>query len=462
MLVHDTGPVADALAKARSHGVAVLRLPPAADMQDAVLAAAATGRALVLAPSLARARHVGLRLRRAGVDTAILPEGWPAARAGATVVVGSRAAAWAPAPGLSAVVVLDEHDEVYQEERAPTWHARDVAVERARRAGAPCLLVSPVPSLEALRLGPLVTVSRSDERAGWPPIDVVDRRNEDPLRGGMISERLSALVRAGAQTVCVLNRKGRARLLACLACGELCRCEHCESAVSQTETAELQCARCGTTRPAVCQSCTSSRLKTVRAGIGRVREELEAITGEQVVEVTGDNAGNDLAPSRLYVGTEAVLHQVARAELVAFLDFDQELLAPRYRASEQALALLVRAARLVGGRHSGGRVLVQTRLPHHEAIQAALRADPSRVASVEAERRRLLRFPPEAAMAVISGAAAERFVAALSLPPGAEISGPSDGRWLLRAPDHQMLCDVLASTPRPSGRLRVEVDPLRI
>jgi primosomal protein N' (replication factor Y) len=203
-------------------------------------------------------------------------------------------------------------------------------------------------------------------------------------------------------------------------------------------------------------------LKTVRAGIGRVREELEAITGEQVVEVTGDNAGNDLAPSRLYVGTEAVLHQVARAELVAFLDFDQELLAPRYRASEQALALLVRAARLVGGRHSGGRVLVQTRLPHHEAIQAALRADPSRVASVEAERRRLLRFPPEAAMAVISGAAAERFVAALSLPPGAEISGPSDGRWLLRAPDHQMLCDVLASTPRPSGRLRVEVDPLRI
>jgi primosomal protein N' (replication factor Y) (superfamily II helicase) len=65
-------------------------------------------------------------------------------------VVGARAAAWAPAPDLAAVVVLDEHDEVWQEERVPTWHARDVAIERARRAGVPCVLVSPTPSLEAL------------------------------------------------------------------------------------------------------------------------------------------------------------------------------------------------------------------------------------------------------------------------------------------------------------------------
>ena len=74
----------------------------------------------------------------------------------------------------------------------------------------------------------------------------------------------------------------------------------------------------------------------------------------------------------MHVGTEAVLHRVTEADAVAFLDFDQELLAPRYRAVEEALALLARAARLVGGRRPGARVLVQTRVPNHEVLDAAL------------------------------------------------------------------------------------------
>jgi primosomal protein N' (replication factor Y) len=107
--------------------------------------------------------------------------------------------------------------------------------------------------------------------------------------------------------------------------------------------------------------------------------------------------------------------------------------------------------------------VVQTRLPDHEVIQAALHADPARVADAERPRRELLRFPPVAALATVSGPAAGTFVEALAPVPGVEVLGPADGRWLVRAPDHTVLCDALAATPRPTtGRLRIEVDPARI
>jgi primosomal protein N' (replication factor Y) len=162
------------------------------------------------------------------------------------------------------------------------------------------------------------------------------------------------------------------------------------------------------------------------------------------------------------VGTEAVLHRVARADVVAFLDFDQELLAPRYRAGEEALALLARAARLVGGRRDGGRLLVQTRIPNHESLDAAVHADPGRFALVESARRAALRFPPDTALAEISGEAAAAFVSELGAD-GVDVIGPSGaGRWLARATDHRRLCDRLAAVPRPGGRLRIAVDPIRI
>ncbi len=489
--------IADAFA--RGEAGAVLRLPPAADMYPVVLAAAALGNALVLAPSVGQARHIGLRLRRAGVAVALLPKEWAVARAGA-VVVGSRAAAWAPVRDLAAVVVIDEHDEVYQEERTPTWHARDVAIERARRAGVPCVLVSPTPSLEALAWahrpsrspggtggpsgavsvsGPgLIVPSRSAEREGWPIVDVIDRRKEEPGRAGLYSERLVERLRTPGRVVCVLNRKGRARLLACVACGAVTQCEVCQASVVLTDEGTLACRRCGAVRPAVCQACGAMKLKNLRAGVTRVREELEALVREPVVEITGESVDDVDAEARrraarIFVGTEAVLHQVPDAAVVAFLDFDQELLAPRYRAAEQAMALVVRAARLLArgaaeradarsGRRTLGRVLIQTRQPHHEVIQAALHADPERLAQVELERRTLLNFPPVTALAAVSGAAAPAFVERFGSPLGVDVLGPSDGQWLLRAPDHQTLCAALARTDRPPGRLRLEVDPTRI
>jgi primosomal protein N' (replication factor Y) len=151
--------------------------------------------------------------------------------------------------------------------------------------------------------------------------------------------------------------------------------------------------------------------------------------------------------------------------VVVFLDFDLELLAPRFRASEEAMALLGRAGRLVGGRDEAGggrRIVVQTRLPDHEVLDAAVHGDPARLALVEAARRAALRLPPETALARVSGPGGAKLAGELRRTgPDVEVVGPAGDRWLVRAADHRTLCDALASAPRPSERVRVEVDPLR-
>ncbi len=462
------GPASGPPGAAPAPGVTVSVVPPAADRWSAIAAAvAAPGPGLVLVPSIAGARRLGARLARSGHDVAVLPDDWARARAGARIVVGARAGAWAPIARLSWAVVLDEHDEVYKEERTPAWHARDVVLERAARDGAPCLLLSPCPSLEALAAADrVVPASRTAARAGWPVVDVVDMRGEDPLRGGLVSQSLARLVQDGARAICVLNRRGRARRLVCAACDTLARCERCGAAVGlDGEAAALACEHCGSTRPVVCERCGATRLKQLRVGVSRLRDDLALLAPGAVVEVTGADAapGDDLAAAQVHVGTEAVLHRVRHeVDVVAFLDLDLELAAPRYRASEQAFALVVRGARRLGPRARGGRLLLQTRLPDHEVVQGAVHADPERVADAERARRAVLGYPPFAALAAVSGPAAPAFVEALGAPAGLEVLGPADGTWLVRAPDHATLCAALAATPRPSGRVRVEVDPLRV
>jgi len=439
-------------------GAAVLRWPPGRDPFAVVAYAASRGAALILAPSTHQAAWLAGRLRSTGAPVALLPADWSAARGGGVTVVGTRAAAWAPMPRLDAAVVLDGHDESYQSEQSPTWHARDVVAERARRVGVPLVVTSPCPDLDTLEGRRLVVPPRPVERNGWPRIEVADRRQDDPS-SGLYGPRLVALVRDGGRVLCVLNRKGRARLLACNGCNEVARCEQCEAAVEQSrdEPGILACRRCTTRRPEVCAACGAQRLRKLRVGVTRVREELEALAGRSVGEVTADTT--DLPPDAVLVGTEALLHRAGRADAVVFLDFDQELLAPRYRATEQALALLARAARLVGGRSGGGRLLVQTRLPDHAVIAAARHGDPGLVAAAERADRQATQFPPFSAIAVVSGAAADALVSQLD---GVEVLRAENGDYLVRAPDHATLCDALARTTRPPGRLRVEVDPLRI
>ncbi len=439
-------------------GAAVARLPPSADAFTFVAEAARRGPALVVCPSVAAAAEVARRLRLAGHPTALMPKDWAEAAAGGRTVVGARGAAFAPAPDVAAVVVLDAHDEAHRSEASPTWSAVEVAVERAGRAGVPCALVSPCPSVELLHGRRLVAPSRSAERAGWAVLDVVDRRSDDP-REGMWSPRLVDLVRRSGRVVCVLNRRGRARLLVCRSCREVARCELCGAAVVE-EGDGLGCLRCGLSRPRVCQQDGGGALSAIRVGVTRAAEELAKLAGRPVAEVTG--ATGDLPDAEVLIGTEAVLHRVDRADAVCFVDLDQELLGRRVGAAEQALALLARAARLVGPRAGGGRVLVQTRLPRHPVVLAGLHGDPAALAEAERPVRLALDFPPFTALARVSGAAAELFVAALAGRSEVLVGEPADSRWLVRAATSGALADALAATPRPPGRVRVEVDPPRL
>ena len=534
---------AELLSDLLSGGPAALRLAPAHDPYAVVAAAAEKVEAvpngpgvLVLAPSHSSAQRLAERLRADGKAVAQLPDEWARARAGGCVAVGTRGAALAPIPRLAAAVVLDAHEEVYVEERAPTWWAWRVVRERARREQVPCVLVSACPTLDVLDECRLVTTSRSVERKGWSTVEVVDRRSEDP-RSGLYSARLVELLRwaaaePGRRMVCVLNRTGRARLSACATCGELARCERCGSATETRPASSpgahgdgapvdkvMHCRRCGAERPVVCTSCGSVRFKVLRVGVSRAREELEALANTPVAEVTGaepdasDSVGRIsstadprvltadprvltadprvltadhrvlTADHRVVVGTEAVLHRVKRADVVAFLDFDAELLAPRLRAAEEALALVARAARMVGARppsstddrvaagapdRAPGRVLLQTRQPQHDAVLSAVSADPSVLATSEMSVRSALGLPPVRAQALVSGEAADVYGAALANAAladaalaGVEVSGPVDGTWSLRSDDHKALCDLLERVERPAGRLRVEVDPVR-
>lgn len=441
--------------------VSVLRLPPPQDPVPVALAAAARGDALVIVPEAAAARRVARALRRAGVRVATPPDDWAEAAGGGCTVVGSRAAAWMPMPDLAAVVVFDEHDEALKSTQTPAWNARDVALERARRTGCPAVLTSPVPSLEALRAGRLLSPDRESEREGWPLMEVIDRRDDDPVKGGLFAEALPSRLPRTGPVVCVLNRTGRSRLLACRACGELVRTGDGRAAMMITEGV-LVSADGGEQRPAVCLGCGSTVLRNLRAGVARAREELEALLGEPVAEVTAATpAADDGAGPRVVIGTEAALYRVSSAEAVAFLDFDQELLAPRQRAHEQALALLARAARMLGGRSGQGRLIVQTRQPDHLVLAAARGADPSAVATAERDRRQLLGLPPYGAQAQISGAGANALIASLDPAAAIEVRGPRQGRYLLRSPELPPLLDALAAAARPPDRVRIEVDPLR-
>lgn len=478
-------------------GETAVRLPPATDLIGLVLSVVADervqardGSVVVLVPSTGWAERLVARLARRGVPST---NNWSEARAGWPVVVGTRSGAWMPVPRLAAAVVLDAHDEAYREESAPTYSAVDVLRERARRTGAPCLLVSPVPSVEVTASGRLETIvpTPHDERAGWPALEPVDRRGADP-RSGLFSEEFVRLARSvlddpsaaeRGPLVCVYNRTGGARLLACAHCGALAQCARCGAAVARPKDEEvLRCPRCGVARPVVCPHCGRLRMKSLRVGVSRLREELAALLGVEVGEVAGPRTATRLGTDHpadavatpttppVLVGTEAVLHRVRRAAAVSFLDIDLHLLAPRLSATEDTLALLVRAGRLVGARGTGpawARVQAQTRVPDHPVLVAAAAGEPWRVLEDEAEIRRASSLPPFSAFAVLSGVLAgtyaESVTATATANPSVSVVALDETRFLVQAPDHRTLCDVLAGTPRPTGRgLRVEVDPTNL
>jgi len=438
---------------------------------DVMVGAALNGATLVIVPTVIRARLFAASLKRHGFSVAILPDEWDSAAGGVDVVIGSRTAVFARVPNLCSVVVVDEYDDSLREERTPSWQARDIAIERARQLGISCVLVSALPSVTAkVWAGDRVLKSADQEtHSEWPQILLIDRTLDERWSNSLLSSEFIAELRDHSRRiVAVLNTKGRARLLACASCKSLARCAQCDAAIEIGTNGQFSCPRCSTQRPQVCTKCSSAKFLTLKPGVSKLREEIAQAAGRKlsdVVEVTG--AGDDAVAvdqsKMLFVGTEAALHRVHEADTVVFLDIDQELAAPRYRASEIVGSLLVHAARLVGRSELGGKVLVQTHSVDSPVLQAMATLRIDQYLQSVSEMRNFMKLPPFGALAQLSGTNIDKAVSDLQKNVFVHVSAANDGSYLVKASDWQVLADALCEIEAVKGvRLKVQVDPARV
>jgi len=460
--------VANAVGESRS---LLVQRGPLKSPVDVMVGAALHGPSLVIVPTVLRARLFASSLKRHGFSVAVLPDEWDSAAGGVDVVIGSRTAVFARVPHLHSVVVIDEHDDSLRDERTPTWHARDIAIERAQQLNISCVLVSALPSVAAKAwAGARVLKSDSLETdSEWPTIALIDRTLDERWSNSLLSSEFIAELRDHSRRiVAVLNTKGRARLLACASCKSLARCVQCDAAVEIGATGQFSCPRCSTQRPQVCAKCSSAKFLTLKPGVSKLREEIAQAAGRKladVVEVTG--AGDDAMAidqtKMLFVGTEAALHRVHEADTVVFLDIDQELSAPRYRASEIVGSLLVHAARLVGRSERGGKVMVQTHSVDSPVLQAMATLRIDQYLQSVSEMRNFMKLPPFGALAQLSGTNIDDAIHELQKNVFVNVSAASDGSYLVKASDWQVLADALSEIEPAKGvRLKVQVDPARV
>ena len=454
-----TDDVAVATRELALQGGGLLVVPPLASALNVVATLAVDGSVLAVCPTQRMASIGAASLRRRGFTTAVVPQEWEAARAGVDVVIGARSAVLAPCAALSSIVVIDEHDELLQEERAPTWDATSVAIERARISGATCIVTSAVPSLRS-RLRFADSTSEVATQPGWPDVRIVDLTHV-PVAGSLLSsEMLEAVSLSGSTALIVLNTKGKARLLACKSCRALQACSQCESLLTQREDGALFCERCLSDAGSVCVSCGRASFIVVRGGTGHLKSQLEKSVKKNVVEVTADSDDSWTAGT-VFLGTEAVLYRVSNAQHIVFADIDRDLGAPRMSAPQEVAALIARAARIVG---ANGSVVVQTRQPDHPLLKALSSTSPQKALSLWAEdqmaQSRMLELPPFSEVVKIS-VTAPRTIDEIPVLDGVHIAR-GNGEVLLRTQSHAEMSEAIAHIRSVFGAaVRVHANPAR-
>jgi len=412
------------------------------------------GSLLVLVPNESWAQRLRGRLEQRGLAVAHGDAQWSRMRAGWPVIVGARGAAFAPTPRLCGAVIVDADDDAYRSEGSPTWDATSVIVERCRRDGAPLWATAVLPSPSLLHVGEL---REQRDHAGWPVIDIVDRRSRDPHEGVLSQPAILAAQRAldGSEPIAVaviLQRLGAGRLYACKKCGELARCTTCGQP-EREEGEQLVCREGHEFRENFCRSCSATNLKRVQSGVTTLARDVAAQLNQAVTEVTASSEG--VPSTRVVVGTEAVFTRIRRCGVVIFVDYDQYLLAPRTESRRQAIDAVAKAARLVGSRRDGrGEVVVQTRRDD-EVLEVLRSGDVTALRHDDVETAEILGLPPFGAMAELSGEGAAEFLGSLSIT-GLRVA-TKDGVTSLRAPSIETLCDVLSKGVRGSGKLRLAV-----
>ena len=438
---------------------------------------------------------------------------WRAVAEGeAPVLVGARSALFLPFPDLGLVVVDEEHETAFKQEDGVIYHARDMAVVRARLNGAATVLVSATPSLESVanaQAGRYARVLLPNRHGGaaLPQVSAIDLRATPPERGRFLAPPLTAAVHEtlakGEQAMLFLNRRGYAPLTLCRACGHRMQCPNCTAwLVEHRAQRRLACHHCGHVEPVrpECVECGAEQsLVPIGPGVERIQEEVNDLFPEaRKLVMASDTIPGPAAAAEaarqiearevdLIIGTQIVAKgwHFPHLTLVGVVDADLGLAGGDLRAGERTMQLLHQVAGRAGRAESPGRVLLQTFSPEHPVMAALLRDDLEGFLAAEAEQRRPGHWPPFGRLAALivsseEARAAERVARDLSLAaPGGEgvqVLGPAPAplallrgrhrhRLLLKAergmPVQAILRDWLGKVEVPSHvRVQVDVHPV--
>src|SRR5213083_2113472 len=458
---------------------------------DVLRSVVASGRgAILLVPEIALTPQTVARVRGVfGDQVAVLHSGlsdgeradaWRALRRGERrVAVGPRSAVFAPVERLGAIVVDEEHESSYKQGTAPRYHARDVALERARLEGARVILGSATPSLETLHVAAVGKVVRFElpDRIGarpLPPVEVIDLRRAERVpdaRGVPWTVALDEAVRGalgrGEQVILLLNRRGFATYLQCPACGDVPTCPRCAIALTVHQTpAALRCHYCGHEEvvPTVCRLCGQETQRMRGLGTQQLEHFVglrfpEARIARMDLDTTSTKWAHHRVLERMEQGTIDILlgtQMIAKGldfpnvTVVGVVDADTGLHLPDFRAAERTFQLVAQVAGRAGRGPKGGRVYVQTRAPDHHALRAAAVHSVAQFVAAELPLRAAPNpaYPPHVGLA--------RFVASHEDAGVVQRAAERVAAWVVRANAERLAgaLSVLGPAPCPIERLK--------
>ncbi len=353
-------------------------------------------------------------------------DAWLAARDGeADIIIGTRSALFTPLKNPGLIILDEEHDASYKQQEGLRYHARDLAVVRARQENLPILLGSATPSLESLHNAHAgrYALLKLTQRAGGaqPPrflrLDIKSRPLDSGI-SGPLQQAMAQTLAAGQQVLVFLNRRGFAPSLLCHDCGWLSQCRRCDARMTLHQRHnELRCHHCGHVErpPLNCPECASVDLRPVGAGTERAEERLGILFPDfPVLRIDRDSTSRKGAMEQLFgtinrgepcllVGTQMLAkgHHFPRVTLVAILDADGGLFSADFRASERMAQLIVQVAGRAGRAEEAGKVIIQTHLADHPLLVQLTEQGYFAFAEQALSERRAAGLPPFSHLALL-------------------------------------------------------------
>ena len=345
------------------------------------------------------------------------------------VAVGARSAIFAPFENLGIIIIDEEHETSYKQEDNPRYHARDVAIERARTHNCSVILGSATPSLETFARAKkgvyqLLTLSKRMNDQSLPTVDIVDMREE--LREGnrtmfsrVLYDKLQDRLMKKEQTVLFLNKRGHSSFVMCRDCGYVIQCPNCDISLTYHRyQQQMKCHYCGyeAVVPTICPECTSEHIRYFGTGTQKVEEELGKIFPEaRVIRMDVDTTSRKGSHEKLLtafeegkadilLGTQMIAKGLdfPNITLVGVLSADTMLHLPDFRSSEKTFQLLTQVSGRAGRHELAGEVVIQTYSPEHYSIELASQQDFDQFYQKEMMIRKIHQYPPFYYLALIT------------------------------------------------------------